>query len=311
MRIRAPRGFTLIELLVVVAVIVILIALLLPAVQQAREAARRTQCRNNLRQLGLGMHLYHETHSTLPYGWDTLGAAWSAHILPQTDQETLYRTLIFREFGAGNWDLNGSANEKACEQPLRVLRCPSMPIEDHHNDGGIPRRTAVSYRGNAGSKATADDASAALPGTLSLESLHQDGLYFACSSIRFRHITDGLSSTLMICESMTDPDFIKDGQGMDVWAIGSRQIDPCLCDGGNTGTEFSEFVATSFARINARRTAPTTHGLLMELGYGSYHTGGAQFVLADGSVRFLSESLDLSVLRALSSRNGSEIISEF
>ncbi|MFO0426691.1 MAG: DUF1559 domain-containing protein [Planctomyces sp.] len=311
MRFAMRRAFTLIELMVVTAIIAVLTGLLLPAVQQARESARRTSCRNNLRQIGLGLQLYHETHNALPSGWDTLGTSWSAHVLPQIEQQNLYGTLRFQEFGVGNWDANGSANEKACETLESIFRCPTLPIETHYNDGGIPARTPASYRGNSGSRSSADDASAALPGTLSLENLRQDGIFFACSSVRFRDITDGLSSTLIVCEAMTDPDFIKDGQAMDFWNIGSRQVDPCLCDGGNAGTEFSEFVASGLARINARVTAPLTHGLLMELGYGSYHSGGAQVVFCDGSVKFLSENLDLTVQRALSSRNGGEVVSEY
>lgn len=311
MLMRRVRGFTLPEMLTVTALVSVLTALLLPAVQQAREAARQTHCRNNLRQLGLGMHQYHDTHGVFPCGWDTLGTAWSAHVLPYVEQQNVYRTLIFQELGPGNWDNGGTANEAACGTLFSVFRCPSMPLEDHFNNGGVPNRAAASYRGNAGSRSSADDASAALPGTISLEHLQQDGLFYACSSTRFRSISDGQSSTLMVCESMTDPDFIKDGQGMDIWAIGSRQIDPCLCDGGNAGTEFSEFVATSLAPINARRTAPATHGLLMELGYGSYHSGGAHFTLADGSARFISETIDRQVLKALSSRNGAEIVGSF
>ena len=308
MRRRFRRGFTLIELLVVIAMIAILVGLLLPAVQQAREAARRTQCGNNLRQIGLALHNYHDSSGTFPYGWDTLGSSWTAHILPQLEEGNLYNTLVFQEFGHGNWDVNGSANEAACGTFLSVLRCPSMPVPEHLDNQGIPGRVPISYRGNAGSLASADDASAAIPGTLSLESLDQDGIFFACSSVRIRHIRDGTSNTLLTCESMTDPFFMKDGQLMDYWAMGSRQIDPCRCDGGNGGTEFSEFVGTTYGGLNLRRTSPAIHGVVMELSFGSYHVGGAQLSIADGAVRFVSENIDLGVLQALSSRNGGEVL---
>ncbi len=308
MRARFRCGFTLIELLVVMAIIAILVGLLLPAVQQAREAARRTQCGNNLRQIGLALHNYHDRSGTFPSGWDTLGAAWTAHILPQLEQGNLYSTLVFQESGHGNWDVNGSANEAACGTFLSVLRCPSMPVPEHLDNQGIPRRVPVSYRGNSGSRASADDASAALPGTISLESLDQDGIFFACSSVRIQHITDGTSNTLLTCESMTDPVFMKDGQLMDYWAVGSRQVDTCLCDGGNGGTEFSEFIGSTYAGLNLRRTSPATHGVVMDLSFGSYHIGGAQFAFADGAVRFFSETIDLRVLQGLSSRNGGEVL---
>ena len=108
------RGFTLIELLVVIAIIAILIALLLPAVQQAREAARRTQCKNNLKQLGIAMHNYHDTVNVFPWGFDERETLWTAMILPQIEQANLYNTLIWQESGPGNWDAVGSPNTKAC-----------------------------------------------------------------------------------------------------------------------------------------------------------------------------------------------------
>ncbi len=98
---RLDRGFTLIELLVVIAIIAILIALLLPAVQQAREAARRTQCKNNLKQLGIALHNYHDTFGAFPFGYDERETLWTAMILPQIEQGNLYATLIWQESGRG------------------------------------------------------------------------------------------------------------------------------------------------------------------------------------------------------------------
>jgi prepilin-type N-terminal cleavage/methylation domain-containing protein len=307
---RVKRGFTLIELLVVIAIIAILIALLLPAVQQAREAARRTQCKNNLKQIGLALHNYHDTHNTFPYGWDTRGTGWNAFILPQVEQANLYSTLIFQESGPGNWD-SGSANQKATETVVPAYRCPSMPLAEHMNFNGIAKRVPVSYRGNAGSEATSDDLSSAIPGTKSLEQLSQNGIFYACSKVKFRDLTDGTSNTLLVCESLTDPEFSKDGQGMDFWAIGSPQADPCACNGGTGGTEFTEFVGTTIVGLNVRRLAPTTNGELMELSFGSYHISGAQFTLGDGSVRFISENINLGTLRAISTRDGGEVAGEF
>ena len=120
---RLKRGFTLIELLVVIAIIAILIALLLPAVQQAREAARRTQCKNNLKQLGIALHNYHDTFGVFPYGFDAREALWTVMILPQIEQGNLYATIIWQEGGAGNWDADGSPNEIACGTVLEAFRC--------------------------------------------------------------------------------------------------------------------------------------------------------------------------------------------
>jgi prepilin-type N-terminal cleavage/methylation domain-containing protein len=306
---RAARGFTLIELLVVIAIIAILIALLLPAVQQARAAARRTACRNNMKQIGIALHNYHDAFRVLPYGWDMHGAGWTAMILPQLDQSPLYNTLLLNE--PSDWDVNGSPNETACGTYLEVLRCPDMAQPEHVNNQGIPNRTPVSYRGNAGTP-SADDADPVLiPGTASLEERDLDGVFFGCSSIEFRDVRDGLSNTIVVGESATDVNFTKDGQTMDFWAIGSPEIDPCNCDGGAAGTEFSEFVGSTLVVMNARTANPSLNGGVMEMSFGSYHEGGAQFLLGDGAVRFISENVDLSVYRSLGTRNGKEPVGEF
>ena len=175
-------GFTLIELLVVIAIIAILIALLLPAVQQAREAARRSQCKNNLKQIAIGLHNYHDLHGVLPFGWDQRGASWSAMVLPMIDRANIYNTLIFQESGDGNWD-SGSANTKAAATHIPVLFCPSSPIKKHYSFNNIPNRAPASYLGNSGSESTSDDASSKVTGTKSLEEIIQNGVFFACSNI--------------------------------------------------------------------------------------------------------------------------------
>ncbi len=306
----APRrrtGFTLIELLVVIAIIAILIALLLPAVQQAREAARRSQCKNNLKQLAIGMHNYHDVHGLLPFGWDQRGAGWSAMILPMIDRANIYNTLIFQESGDGNWD-SGSANTTAASTYLPVLVCPSAPIKKHYSFNGIPNRAPSTYLGNSGSEASSDDESTKITGTRSLEDTTQNGLFYACSSVVLRDIKDGTSNTFMLGETQTDIDFGKDGQSMDHWIIGSPQTDPCGCNNGTGGTEFTEFVGSAYPRMNARRTEPTVSGHLMELSYGSWHVGGGHMAYADGSVHFLSENMDLNVYRGLATRNGREVV---
>lgn len=309
---RSRRGFTLVELLVVIAIIGILVALLLPAVQAAREAARRMSCSNNMKQLGLALHNYHDTMQKFPFGWDQRGALWSAMILPYVEQRNVYETLVFQESGLGNWNAAGSPNPAACAHNYSFYRCPSQPGPLHIDNEGIPNRFAASYRGNAGNEATSDDSSTIpIPGTKSLENMQQNGIFSGCSSVRFADIIDGTSNTLMLGESQFDLKFVKDGNAMDFWIVGSPQTDPCRCDSGNGGTEFTEAVGSTYERMNLRKQNPAATGYLMELSFGGYHPGGAMFCLSDGSVRFIAETVDLQTYRALGSRDGGETLGDY
>ncbi len=305
---RVRPAFTLVELLVVIAIIGILVGLLLPAVQAAREAARRMSCSNNVKQIGLAMMNYESSFKGLPFGWNTHGTLWSALILPYVEQTNLHNTLLFQESGLGNWDAANSPNRAACETNLSVFKCPSMALKDTYNYNGITRRVPASYRGNGGSDISSDDSSTRpLPNTKSFEMVDLNGLFFGCKSVQFGEIPDGLSNTIMIGESLTDPEFVKDDQGMDFWVIGSPQIDPCNCAGGTGGTEFTEASGSTIVRINAQLRDPAISGQLMEMSFGSYHRGGATFALGDGSVRFIADGIDMNVYRPLGSRDGAEV----
>lgn len=306
------RGFTLIELLVVIAIIAILIALLLPAVQQAREAARRTQCKNNLKQLGLALHNYHDTLNRFPFGFDERETLWTAMILPQIEQSNLYATLIWQEGTVGNWNFDGSPNEKACATIIQGFRCPSMPLEPRNNED-IPGRVPVSYRGVAGALISSDDISTRpapynTAAHRALEEANLDGMFFGCSSIRMRDITDGTSNTIMVGESRTSV-YSKDGQQMDYWQFGCPQSGGWVL-GGVGGTEYSEGLGSAVVKINANLDL-TMNGVLMEMAFGSYHIGGAQFALADGSARFISENVDQRLYEALATRGNGEVIGEY
>ena len=301
-------GFTLVELLVVIAIIGILVGLLLPAVQSAREAARRMSCSNNVKQMSLSLHNYESTHKKFTFGWNNHGTLWSAMILPFIEQNNLYNTLEFSE--SRNWATNGTPNEAAGSVVISMYRCPSMPIAEHiDSNSGIPGRVPISYRAAGGSEVTSDDASSAISGTKSFEDQNLNGIFWACSSIGFGGIPDGTSNTIAFGETATDPSFVKDGQAIDVWGIGSPSADPCNCAGGNGGTEFSEAAGSFYMPMNLRTQNPAASGRFMELAFGSYHTGGATFGMADGSVQFLSNSIDLITYQNLGARNDGNVAS--
>jgi hypothetical protein len=301
----------LVELLVVIAIIGLLLALLLPAVQAAREAARRATCQNHLRQLALALHHYHDQFQRFPFGWDTHGTGWSALILPQLEQAGLHYTFVFDENGVGNWGSgSGSANEVACATVIPVFRCPSMSQPLHVDNSGITGRVPASYRGCGSSQVLSDDAGTAPSGFRSYQEVEHNGIFYGCSSIALRDVLDGTSTTVMLGESYTDVNFVQDGNALDFWYVGSPQIDPCRCDGSANGTEFSEFVGSTAARINARFIAASTvHE--KEMSFGSYHAGGTYLCFADASVHFVSESVDQAVYRALGSRHGGEVPGKF
>ena len=309
MRKNQRTGFTLVELLVVIAIIGILAGLLLPAIQQAREAARRMTCSSNVRQIVVGLHGYEASFKKLPYGWDTNGFYWSAGILPQIEESNLYSTLLFEENGfGGDWTNPANPNYKASEKVISIYRCPSMPQPRSKNFNNIAKRAQVAYRGNGGSRVSSDDASTRpVSGTQSFEEKDLDGIFYGCSETRMASVLDGLSNTVFIGESHTDPDFSKNGNGMDFWAIGGEQVDPCRCDGGTAGSEFSEAAGSFYPRLNLQILDPKANGILMEVAFGSYHMGGAMMGMGDGSITFLSNNMDIDTYRALGSRAGSEV----
>lgn len=308
-KLRPHRGFTLIELLVVVAIIAVLIALLLPAVQQAREAARRTQCKNNLKNIGLALHNYHENAKVFPYAWGMNDELWTAMILPQIDQAPLYSTLVWQLLGGSN-----ASNQRACGTVITAFRCPTMPVPANIDNEGITGRVPVSYRVVADSTASSDDASTRPTGYntaafLSLEDFPLNGIMYGCSSTSLSDVMDGSSNTIMVGESYTDPTYTKDSQGMDYWALFSPQVDKWK-PGATTGTEYSEAAGSTVVPINSRLNLALS-GVLMEMSFGSYHVGGAHFTMADGSVRFISENIDLKLYQSLATIKGREPIGDF
>jgi prepilin-type N-terminal cleavage/methylation domain-containing protein/prepilin-type processing-associated H-X9-DG protein len=302
------RGFTLVELLVVIAIIGILVALLLPAVQAAREAARRTRCQNNFKQMGLALQNYHQAIGRFPPGqiWsDYYGWSWSAYILPYIEEGGIYNQLVFSEdfLSSNNWavmahEVDGFLCPSTPNQNLWIECCSGRqnglaPVDDlrQSNMAGVSDSVANGPNDNAASVARTDG----------------DGMLFNLSDLRFKDVLDGSSHTLFVGE-ITSARGAHPSEGPawigHMWAnwncqttslgingIGSipggrdDSIDPLDGDGGNRHDEYWR-----------------------EVGFSSFHPGGAHFVFVDGSVHFLSENIDQIALTALATREGGELI---
>jgi prepilin-type N-terminal cleavage/methylation domain-containing protein len=315
------RGFTLIELLVVIAIIAILIALLLPAVQQAREAARRTQCKNNLKQLGLAVHNYESSFRSLPPGQIRVNftdkpkvRGWSLYVqlLPQLDQAPLYNRWDFNN-PLANANGGGLANTALV---MPALLCPSDVIPQNPVQSTTSFYGVTSYGGNGGSQTQPP---AALSGNGAFSASGSSTPTFPI--VRLRDFTDGTTNTLLFGErNHIDRNY-------DTFATAGMAIEPMgqwgwwAPSGGMYG--LADVTLSTLAPINwmVPQDQPTsgmdatTFGNTwdaMRVGaYGSQHTGGAQFCLADGSARFISQSIDFSILQSLGTRGKGEVIGEF
>jgi prepilin-type N-terminal cleavage/methylation domain-containing protein/prepilin-type processing-associated H-X9-DG protein len=299
---RRIRAFTLVELLVVIAIIGILIALLLPAVQAAREAARRSQCTNNLKQIGLALHNYADSHEVLPYGTNGCctppGGTWSAFILPFLEQGPVYEQF---DFGLR---MDIAPNETIAGQSvIPGYVCPSDP------DGSEPIRGRFSHNPTP---------SMALWYPASIGPTHDDGCFYcdqpkssdtdpdtycccgwnygtwnrsSCgvfgrhvSAIAVSHIKDGTSNTIMAGESL-----------------------PGQCSFHSVFGHNFPLAATHIPINNPYNDNPDDWR--RSCGYKSRHPGGANFLLCDGSVRFFPETIDYRLYNGLGTRDGKEVCS--
>ena len=297
---RHPEAFTLIELLVVIAIIAVLIALLLPAVQQAREAARRTQCRNNMHQLALALHNYHDTHRMFPPGFVYSGmgyadgnATWMALCLPMLDETSLYNAINFDQPLYCRGCSYKMSNTTACRSILAQFLCPSQwedPGLGRPHDGFPYTSTdAVAVSSYAGSAGIVHSGRA---WAQSLTTLETDPTYIGilCQNSRTqtKDVGDGTSNTFIIGERK----FASMGTYSNLWAPGHRGV--CL--------------AISNLGINPQTSQGST--VLWQMGWHSDHEGGAFMGFADGSIKFLSENMDVTTFRALSTINGEEIVDD-
>lgn len=315
-----PRrhGFTLIELLVVIAIIAVLIALLLPAVQQAREAARRSQCKNNLKQIGLGMHNYHGVHLVFPYGTRAVGSyggdyagklmrrdTWFHQILPYIEQANLYEAYVQAHVarqaangGGVTWVYDtGDADfaPEVANAVVPVTVCPSDPNAPGHG----PRGFIGNYVGCAGS--------GQLLGT------DLNGMFYNLSRTDIADLIDGTSNTVMMAETLVrrtgsggggpgEPGAYWDGG---IWG----EFGFTTAEAPNTSLPDQIYHCSTTSNINA---PCSTVGNAPAYNFArSLHTGGVQVAMADGSARFISNTINLLTWRALGTRAGGEVLGEF
>jgi prepilin-type N-terminal cleavage/methylation domain-containing protein len=297
-RLRRARAFTLIELLVVIAIIAILVAILLPAVQQAREAARRTQCRNNLKQIGLALHNYASRISCYPPGYITAvnpdgseagnGWGWASFLLHDVDQAPLLQQIQF------NRDITDAANAASRKTIIPAYQCPSEVFAGVFNvvdQNGNPLTDVAqaSYVAMNGNQGVSDSAAT------------NDGAFVRNKSFRPQNVTDGLSNTLFVGERGTNMSFAS-------WtgAVTSGAVPSVRAPGP---ADFEGSAALVLAHCGPH--LPNDPYVTDADATSSFHAGGVHFAFGDGSVHFISSVVSETVYDALASRAGGEVVGDY
>jgi prepilin-type N-terminal cleavage/methylation domain-containing protein/prepilin-type processing-associated H-X9-DG protein len=320
------RGFTLIELLVVIAIIGVLIALLLPAVQAAREAARRTSCRNNLKQIGLALHNFHDTYNNFPpgtYDDDNNNWGWRVYLLPFVEQSNLYQQLVSAGVvlvpkGGTPHSINGVMGQNidayndfrgvvdlnvangAARQVLSAFVCPSDVLPATDNDGFAKANYCgnMGWFNNPGCHGPDPAGYGVSQNGILLFSNHNNNTYV----VNMASITDGTSNVIAAGE-VTETQNVTatniGGPNFPIWVGGQNNAG---CGGWSHAGSHGRYIDTNFF-INKRI------GTESDLSFGSKHAGGAMFALADGSVQFITETIDINRYRFLGARNDGNVVS--
>jgi prepilin-type N-terminal cleavage/methylation domain-containing protein len=309
---RQRKAFTLVELLVVIAIIGVLVALLLPAVQAAREAARRMSCTNNQKQLALAIHGYHDTYQVMPWAMSQgFGITYHAHVYPFMEQTPLYNIIQFQDAGAGQDSTPNSSFSILGKTVVKNLHCPSEKIGYTWGPAlnNLSGRAVGSYVGCVGSDVTKDSAQAS--GTVDIRSGNGSMLVFHVASsvnrvgpIRFAEVSDGLSNTFLGGESP----FSVQGVCTICDRMYGYSYDGDAANSGTSGGDFSEVVCSTYYPMNRSMLKGSVSGDERELSFGSYHPGGCVMHLGDGSVRFVAQSIDMAIWKGVGSRNGGEAV---
>lgn len=330
-------AFTLIELLVVIAIIAVLVALLLPAVQQAREAARRSQCKNNLKQIGLAMHNYHDVYNMFPImvGWSPITedqkTAFSDKVmfLPMIDQAPNYNLTNWNNFPYDSLGWFGNSNIQQSVR-LPVFNCPSQPYTISGGQANFTYAINCGVIGVYNGQTTTSNTQRT--GLSSNQGKGWSGWVACDDTVSMGKITDGSSNTCMYAE------FVIDGGGTpakwqvhtwagDSWTNSPAQIRAaCLAQSGLSGRQPERGASWAWAFVGVGSTythtmAPNDQSCHGDAGCdwcnyglmaaGSMHTGGAQVCMADGSVRFVNQSLNYATWLALGTRASGDVVGAF
>jgi prepilin-type N-terminal cleavage/methylation domain-containing protein len=339
---RSRCAFTLVELLVVIAIIGILIALLLPAVQAAREAARRTQCSNHLKQLGLAVATYENANLVFPPGnYMHEGSMWSCFLLPYLEETAAKAQMVLGENTRGNWQWASPSpydklptgdeyrNIAICETYFDTFRCPSADLPTHQLDKSadgwyVMRRVPASYLGCVSGIAEQQHPSEQFMRMA-------DGVLYGVSkepktdfTIKMQDIADGTTNTILFGEAVHDAaeqervggdGEAQAGSRKDHWYVGSDDIDT------SPSMDHSEALGSTGVPMNLQnvlknlapgeRPPPGYNVQKLQLSFGSEHSGGCQVALCDASVRFINESVDPATWSGLGSREDGRALGDF